>query len=341
MSAREYRWALELYRDDGSTIGRLPVTVDFEPAREHALFQGMRRRLLAADAVAGSSSILPRWDPTEGPPYLVGFDVRFDDAPGEALGEIGTEYFRPAARKIGVALVADGRLREGEVFRFRPLAFPAAEGAPANESRDVSPGLDLRETALSGLVAGSSVEGAVDEEDFPVFLPERLFEEVRELSRGAGEHETGGFLVGRLHRDASVPEIFLEVTGQLPAMHVISDTDRLTFTERTWTEAQAMLDLRHQGEQWCGWWHRHPVATWCRKCDPEKQRVCRLARDFFSEHDRQVHRAVFPRAYNVALVFNDSALAETSFSLFGWHRGDLCPRGFHLLAGSLPAARGG
>jgi hypothetical protein len=341
MGANEHRWLLEIYREDRSTVGRVPVSVDFEPAAEHVLFRAMRRMLLATDATARSSSIFPTWDAEDGEPYVSGFCVCFDDAPGEVLGEFGTDFFRQAARKISTELMTQGRLREGEVFRFRPLAFPAAASTPVGRSRDVSPGLDLREGALSGLVARSSVEGTVDEEDFPVFVPERVLDEVREISRGAGEHETGGFLVGRLHRDASVPEIFLEVTGQLPAKHVIADTDRLTFTERTWAEAQTMLDLRQQGEAWCGWWHRHPVAAWCKDCAPEKQRVCRLARDFFSSHDRQLHRAVFSRAYNVALVFNDSALVEPSFSLFGWRRGDLCPRGFHLLAGSFPAIRGG
>ena len=117
---------------------------------------------------------------------------------------------------------------------------------------------------------------------------------------------------------------------------MISDTDRLTFTERTWTDAQGVLDLRGGDEQWCGWWHRHPVASWCRNCTPEKQRVCRLASDFFSEHDRQVQRAVFSRAHNVALVFNDVAFTDSSFSLFGWREGDIHPRGFHLIAGHAP-----
>ncbi len=337
---KDFRWALEIHREDGTVIDQVPVSVDFEAAREYALFTGMRKNLLAADEVAGRSSIFPRWHPDDGQPFLEGFRVRFDDAADEATLDFDKEYFRPTARSTSVTLVAEGKLREGEVFRFRPLAFPVAGGAPAvpiaSAARDISPGLSLRETRLADFTARSTVEGSPQDDDFPVFVPEHVLDEMRELSRGAGDHETGGFLVGQLHRDASIPEIFLEITAQIPAKHVISATDRLTFTERTWTDAQAVLDLRQRGEQWTGYWHRHPVSSWCRNCAPEKQRVCRLAKDFFSEQDRQVQRAVFSRAYNVALVFNDVAFDDSSFSLFGWRRGDIQPRGFHRLAGETP-----
>lgn len=339
----KYRWALEIHREDGTVLEPVPVSVDFEPARESALFTGLRRDLLAIDEVAGGSSVVPRWH-ADGPPFLEGFRVRFDGPEHGFHEDFDREYFRPAARSTSVTLVAEGRLREGEVFRFRPLAFPAAgEASPRPSgpvSRDVSPGPDLRDTSLAALTARAALEGDASAADFPVLVPDRVLDEVREISRGAGDHETGGFLVGRLHRDATVPEIFLEVTAQIPARHVVSDTDRLTFTERTWTEAQAVLDLRGRGERWCGWWHRHPVRSWCRSCPPEKQRACRLGRGFFSEHDRQVHRAVFSRAWNVALVFNDVAFADASFSMFGWSRGDIRVRGYHVLAGSSPAFRG-
>jgi hypothetical protein len=337
MLVNGYRWALEIHREDGSTLDRIPVSIDWEPAREQAFFTSLRKELLAADAASGSSSILPRWHADKGPPWVDGFAVHLD---GVSLGEFDAKYFRAAARKLGTELVDDGRLRDGEVFRFRALAVPAPDTGQPERSRDVSPPLDLREAPLSAFTARSSVQGAIDAGDFPVFVPEHLLEEVRDRSRGAGDHEIGGFLVGHLHRDTSVPEVFLEITGHLPAKHVVSTTDRLTFTERTWTDAQAMLDLRGRGEQWAGWWHRHPVFAWCANCVPEKQRTCSLARDFFSAHDRHVHRTVFARAYNVALVFNDTALVEPSFSLFGWRQGTVGPRGFHLLEGP-PSAAGG
>jgi len=326
----EYRWALEIRKEDGTAIGRVPISPDFEAARECALFTGQRRDLLAPGEVVGRSSIRPVWH-DEGRPYLEGFRVLFEDV-DDSAAVFDTEYFRSTARRVSAALVADGKLREGETFRFRPLAFATPPTEPGSVGRDVSPPLRLHATALAALRGHAVPEGDPEEGDFPVFMPESVLDEVRELSRGAGEHETGGFLVGHLHRDASVPEIFLEVTAQIPARHVVSDPERLTFTERTWTDAQAALDRRRRDEQWCGWWHRHPVGSWCRRCAPEKQRVCRLAKDFFSEHDRQVHRAVFARAYNVALVFNDVAIGAPSFSLFGWRRGDIRTRSFHRLA---------
>ena len=64
-----------------------------------------------------------------------------------------------------------------------------------------------------------------------------------------------------------------------------------------------------------------------------------MASGFFSAQDRALHRAVFPRAYAVALVVNQIAEQEQTFSLFGWRQGLIQARGFHVLNGlpTLPA----
>jgi hypothetical protein len=72
------------------------------------------------------------------------------------------------------------------------------------------------------------------------------------------------------------------------------------------------------------------VREFCKDCTPEKQKTCHLAKDFFSEDDRAVMRAAFPRAYSVGLVANDTSFGLT-WSLFGWREGKIHPRGFYLL----------
>jgi hypothetical protein len=42
-------------------------------------------------------------------------------------------------------------------------------------------------------------------------------------------------------------------------------------------------------------------------------------------------RAAFPRAYSVAIVANDTAFTDLTFSMFGNREGTTQPRGFHVL----------
>ena len=74
----------------------------------------------------------------------------------------------------------------------------------------------------------------------------------------------------------------------------------------------------------------HPVTAICRHqgCSEEAQRKCPMARDYFSEHDRFLHRTMFPRSYALGLVVNDWTFAPPSASLFGYRAGLIDVRGF-------------
>ena len=108
---------------------------------------------------------------------------------------------------------------------------------------------------------------------------------------------------------------------------------KLTFTPQTWAAADAALRLRKRGEVFLGYWHSHPVREWCKgkACTPEAQKTCHLAKDFFSADDEAVMRAAFPRAYNIAIVANDTAFTDLTFSMFGNREGITQPRGFYVL----------
>jgi hypothetical protein len=164
----------------------------------------------------------------------------------------------------------------------------------------------------------------------PLFIPQRVLAEAKALSKEAGAKETGGILIGHLGRDSQLPEIFAQVTAQIPARHTEASLTSLTFTSETWTAVRNALDLRRKGELMLGWWHSHPVREWCKDCSAESQKACAMAVDFFSAHDHALHRTVFPRAYSVALVVNDLSENDATFSMFGWRRGLLESRGFHL-----------
>src|SRR5262249_7991779 len=158
-------------------------------------------------------------------------------------------------------------------------------------------------------------------------------EEALALTEEGGSVEIGSILLGRLHRDAGAGEAFLEITAQIPARHTVAESMKITFTAATWTAVQAAIDLTRQGEQIVGWFHSHPAKFWCNpKCPPAARRHCPLTRahSFLSTQDRALHRAVFAKAYCVALVVTN-AEAGLEIALFAWKNALLTQRGFHIL----------
>lgn len=340
MSKDAYKYIVEIYREDGSPVGQAAIAPDWEPARESVRFQAIRRARLPLGVGNKEARIEPLWHSTAKEPFLRGFRVRFLHPHDNVSADFSTAYFHDLAELAGTRLVEKGLLQAGDHFRYLVAAY-ARDEEPAQINRlsitteEVAQALELKSSALDVYqrAAQPCGETAPDEiDEMPVFMPQHILDEVADLTRQAVERETGGILIGHLRRDESVPEIFAEVTTQLAARHTVSELTKLTFTAETWTECRAALELRRRDEIFLGWWHSHPVREWqCKHCPLERQRVCRLARDYFSEHDRALQRTVFPRAYSVALVANDVAFSEISFSMFGWRAGGIEARGFHVL----------
>jgi hypothetical protein len=169
-----------------------------------------------------------------------------------------------------------------------------------------------------------------DSADIPVFIPQRVLDEVESLTRAAGSMETGGILIGHLYHDPSLPDIAVVVTAQIPAQHTESQTTKLTFTAETWTSVQAALDLRRSGELMVGWFHSHPSFAFCKpECTPERRAKCALQKPFLSAEDLLLHRAVFPKAWQLALLCNH-ADAGLEHVLFGWRQGLIKRRSFTI-----------
>jgi proteasome lid subunit RPN8/RPN11 len=267
------------------------------------------------------------------------------DRPPPATFDIPLTYVASLARAASSRLIEQGKLEAGDRFQYVVCAY-ACEGrhaASGNEEpsrvavRAVGQVLNASDRDMAALLAGSWPCGPVEEDQMPVFVPQRIIEEAVELMAAAGDKETGGILIGHLRRDPVRRELFLEVTAQVQAQHAEHEPTRLTFTPETWTAADAALALRARGEIYAGWWHTHPAKHWCDDCPPEKRQRCKVSGlppgDFFSAHDVALHRAVFPRAYSVALVISDGCedAGRPTWRLFGWRYGMLMARGFHVL----------
>lgn len=339
MPAERWRFAIQLLREDHSPVRQLPVELDWDPLRESLRFTALREGLPPAIALALDCEIEPIWDRNRGEPFLEGVRARSNHGAVEISLDVRTEVFHAPAKAMAAELVKEGALQDGDQFRSLPMAFAESgevviTGNKRFKARPIAPSLDVVDASLADFVAragpplGAHAEPA---DDVPVFIPQDVLDEARELTRTEEARETGGLLIGHLRRDREGAGLFLEVTAQLPARHVEADRTRLTFTSDTWTEFRSALELRRRGEIMLGWWHSHPVREWCKSCSEESQRKCALRGDFLSDDDRLLHRTIFPRAYSLALVVNDVAYEEPTYSMFGWQRGTIQLRGYRVL----------
>ena len=333
-----YRFALAMYREDSTSLGTVPAEPNWEPGHEWTRFYHQRKGSLSL-AANGSASVLPVWDEAAGEPYCRGYRIEIAE-PGRAVvaADFSVAHFHEVADSLASAFVKQDKLRAGERYTYELVAYrkpPETTVAGGLAVIDASPPVPAREATLSEYLSRAEPSGVVDREDMPVFVPGEVLEQIRAQTRAHEGCETGGILIGRLGRDAAAQEIFVEVTAQIPADYTLGNEVKLTFTAETWLAADSALRLRHRQETYLGWWHGHPVKRWCsaRGCSLEAQRNCRLARDFFSTDDVAVMRAAFPRAWCIAIVANDTAFSDITFSMFGNRNGLMQPRGFYVREG--------
>jgi hypothetical protein len=332
-----YRFAVAMYSEDGTSLGTVLANHDFEPAYEWTRFYFQRRGQLGLDGNQAVSKVIPLWEHTLGEPYCRGYRIQID-APGlrPVASDFPTTHFRDFAATVASRFVEQERLRAGDFYSYLLVAHPAPQSTPASGGLSVtnaSPSVPARDAVLQKFLDGATPTGVIDSDDMPVFVSRQLLAEAAERTHAEQGTETGGILIGTLWRDSRIGEIFAEVTAQIPAEHTCGTNVRLTFTAQTWAAADAALRLRNRGEVFLGYWHSHPVREWCKgkACTLEAQKSCHLARDFFSADDDAVMRAAFPRAFSVAIVANDTAFTDLTFSMFGNREGTTQPRGFYVL----------
>ena len=335
MTARDgYRYLIQILRSDTTTAGQHPARVDWGPAQEWARWSALREGLSPPEAFLADVRVAPAWSDRVGAPYLVGVDVSTMALPA-VTSRLPIEYFADAAGVIATAMVGEGRLEDGEVYRYLPMAYAdPAPPRPSGRSNARAPRIPVEDGSLAAFGEGALLEGEHDLADAPVVMPAHVLAETAALTLEHPGVETGGVLIGHLRRDPPSLQIYLEVTAQVPARHTDASATKLTFTPETWTAVRAAIALRGQGEIQLGSWHSHPVKVMC-QCPEEKRRDgCPLGRGFFSADDRVLHRTVFGRAFNVALVVSDVHHGPPTFAMFGWRRGMIERRGFHR-AGAL------
>jgi len=332
-----YRFAVVMFGEDGTKLGTVAAKRDWEPAHEWTRLHFQRRGQLSLDGNGSASAVIPLWEHTLGEPYCRGYRVQIEAPNGrQVASDFPNTHFRDFAAAVASRLVAQKRLREGELYTYMVVAHPSPPETQTTGGLSVtnaSPSVPAKDASLKDFLARATPSGVIDIDDMPVFVSRRVLEDVAERTHADEGTETGGILIGALGRDTIAGEIFAEVTAQIPAEHTSGSNVKLTFTPETWAAADAALRLRRRGEIYLGYWHSHPVRSWCKgkACTLEAQKTCRLAKDFFSADDEAVMRAAFPRAYSFAIVANDTAFTDLTFSMFGNREGITQPRGFYVL----------
>ncbi|MBW1884172.1 MAG: hypothetical protein JRG89_12770 [Deltaproteobacteria bacterium] len=355
--------AIDYIDDDGAPIGSTTVEPDWEPVLECAHFAAMRRGLVPPVFGAHRSQIRPVWHPEHGAPRIGAARIVFEaadgggDHPAELCHEdlpVESPFFQELARRGSEAMVEKGLLTAGQTYKFGISAYAnesAANESAANETaraatreddpsglqfedvEDVDEPLALREKPIERLARTARPAGHdARESDMRVFVPRAVVDEVVAAARAAGELEVGAFLLGHVRRSPGSPEIYVEVTAQVPALHTDATKASLTFTPDSWAAANDAIALRGEDESFVAWAHFHP--NWgdnaCAKCPEERRRVCPLSRPFFSSTDIHMHRAIFSRAYQTAMLVTDLGHAELDVSFFGWRDGSVVSRGFEV-----------
>jgi hypothetical protein len=268
-----------------------------------------------------------------GRPYISGFEVQVSgNGRGAARRQFTTAYFYPLAEAFSAVFVEKGVLKVGELYRFGISAFPveAPEEHGGLQVAAMERPLPLHPMSIGALLPRAVGFMAPDAVEMPLFIAWQVLQEAAALTRAAGALETGGILIGHLHRDESSPEIFAEITAQIALQHAQSALTKLTFTPDTWAAADDAIQLRGRGEVYLGWWHSHSYSKETHKLSGGKTGHMNDA-TFLSAEDLHLHRAVFSRAYNVALLATDSPSSGLTWSCFGWRQGTIAARGFQIL----------
>lgn len=346
-----HRWAVDVLAEDGRLLDRAAIEPDWEAALDWTHFDGVRAGVLPAVTRAGSGTVEPVWDARTGAPYVSGFRAAVAAGDRSITRTIPGRYLERVAQDVATTVVARRGLPAGTIVRWVVRADPITEPEVAEfDDLDVAPvgdPLAIGEAPLAAFVAAATLaasgEADAHSSPLPVFMAAAVLDEAKALARAAGDVETGGVLLGRLHRDTARDgtgrrELFVEVTAQIAARHTIATATTLAFTPETWAAVRADVAARPRGEVLCGWWHSH--LDWCRlrDCPVEKRRTCSGARPFLSAEDLHLTASVFSAGHHLALLISDSTAGGPTASLYGWSEGLVVARDFHVLSKGAPHA---
>ena len=125
----------------------------------------------------------------------------------------------------------------------------------------------------------------------------RLVEDIRKTA--GTDRETGGVLVGEAYRNPSDKRLYIEIEDYIPAEDTRASIGALLFTHQTWAKSREQMTRQFPGKRMVGWYHTHPQM----KIQSEGREE--YSTQYFSMDDLTVHRRIFNKPWQVALVTDD------------------------------------
>jgi len=336
--APEFRFSIDYKTRDGEKIGSLVCEPEWDRASAWLEHVCLRRDLPQDESAQAELDIEPIWHPTSGAPLCESVRVSITSGGKQIECALPVEYFRGVAELDAQQLVQQGKLAETARFLYTLNAYRLAASNPPPPGpagglvvEKLPTPLAVGEGCLDERLGAATERGdeAFDANDLPVFIPAKIVEEVTEIARAADTLESGGVLAGRLLRDPGSGTLFLDVTAAIPARHGEAGTGSFTFTPETWAAVDTALALRGGTETNVGSFHSHP--NFCARCPEEQQRVCAFGNPFFSDDDKHLHRTIFPRGHQIALLISHLPGRGHVPALFGWRDAMVASRGYYEL----------
>ncbi len=313
---------------------------DLDRAMFATCFAGLRHGQLREFQPAWNQTCVePLFAEGSTPGRARGFRVSVETANAPQVLEFGLDYFSSRANRRRAALLRDKTIKEDvEMFyhldAFCDDAVPPANGMSLSVS-EVCGGVPIREGRLDNF-GRTTAWDQPDSADPTVVISQSLIEEVVEETRAAPDREIGGLLLGHIRRDATLNDLFLEVTACVSAAGTTDATaTSVTFTPESFRKARDLIRLRDRGEIILGWQHSHPMR-FCTECPLPTPVECIGKVLFFSMDDVQLMETTFPQPFLLGLLTAvepklDAALGHPPVRLFGWRHAEIQPRGFLVI----------
>src|SRR5688500_1538477 len=148
-----------------------------------------------------------------------------------------------------------------------------------------------------------------------VIFKQSVLNDIYGHGRSAPDIEVCGVLVGNVYQDAQGPFVFVEanIRGNFSS----GKAAQVTFTAKTWSHIQDVMDKSYPDMRILGWYHTHPGHG-----------------IFLSDMDLFIHKNFFSLPWHLAFVFDPQNQEE---GLFAWRTGNMAIESFVVQKDAQPA----
>lgn len=334
---------------------------DLLPARDQTFLDGLRAGSLPPDLYALETEVLP--GENEGRDRLGGYYLQMSRGKETFRSHFKVSTLGETLTRLLTSVVKQELLGADDDYDVFLTSRPQDEteqraGHGQMQARPRQERVWFEPAPLSKYIAEStdlpgptSKQLALQEKEskqMPLFVPEDVWQEGRELARLGGEDESAAVAVGEVRRDVDSPELFVVIHAFLQAEFATEEKFSVTFSGETWDQVRTRLEQRRRRlnrpqEIIVGSVHGHnfqPEAdeSGRRTCDACRLlEVCSRSTAVASTDDFRWHRSVFagqPWANNL-LIWGWNAREEEEWRMYGLEDATLTPRPVRLLKSSI------